>query len=67
MASGKVCTWCSRDLGGTYYQQVTAWVANEKRDSVTLRKDVSPPTFACRTCIYDRQRGIPVDQESLLS
>lgn len=62
------CSGCGRDLapGETYYQQITAWVANEKRDSVTLRADVVPPRFACRSCISRWQHGISDEQAALV-
>jgi len=64
----KTCSRCGRDIGRgeDYYQQITAWVANEKRDSVTLRKDVEPWRYACRGCISLWQHGIDEGQEALL-
>jgi hypothetical protein len=64
----KTCSGCGREIvrGEDYYQQITAWVANQKRDSVTLRKDVMPSKYACRACITKRQYGISDAQEALL-
>lgn len=64
----KTCAGCGKSLasGETYYQQITAWVADTKRDSVTLRADVSPPRFACRSCISRWQHGINDEQEVLV-
>jgi hypothetical protein len=64
----KKCSGCGREIarGEDYYQQITAWVANQKRDSVTLRKDVIPPRYACRACITKWQYGISDAQEALL-
>jgi hypothetical protein len=60
------CTFCGDELSAEFYQQVTAWVANAKRDSVTLRADVEPPRFACRPCIRRQQSGVAEDQAALL-
>ena len=52
--------------GEDYYQQVTGWVANGKRDSLTLRKDVEPWRFACRRCVRNWQHGIDDNQVTML-
>lgn len=64
----KKCSGCGRDIrkGETYFQQVTAWVANEKRDSVTLRKDVQPWKYACKSCVFNWQHGVNDEQGALL-
>jgi hypothetical protein len=59
------CIFCSSIIVGERYQQVTAWVAGSKRDSVTLREDVKPVRYACRPCIRLRQGGVLVGQTTL--
>ena len=54
----RACQFCGRELAHHEgYQRVTGWVAVDKRDSITLRKDAYPPAFACRSCIRLQQMG----------
>jgi hypothetical protein len=62
----KNCTSCGRVMAKNdpYWQKITGWVAGAKRDSVTLRRDVEPPEFACKGCIVKEQHGINMRQEA---
>jgi hypothetical protein len=63
MAGLRTCHFCEAALSRSEdYQLITAWVAVGKRDSVTLREDVQPASFACRGCIRKRQLGISEGQ-----
>jgi predicted RNA-binding Zn-ribbon protein involved in translation (DUF1610 family) len=62
---GMTCYFCDRPIDGSYFQQVVAWVAGEKRDSVILRQDVYPPRFAHKSCIRIRQNGVLAGQGRL--
>lgn len=60
------CSFCGALIAGEFYQRIVGWVSSTKRDSLTLRENLTPPEYACRGCIVRRQLGVSEGQRALL-
>jgi hypothetical protein len=58
----KLCSLCGLKIDGAFYQKVVGWVADSKRDSLTGRKDVSPPQYAHPSCLKLKTLGVSEGQ-----